>query len=95
MTVTLVCGARNPLKICRFRSRICFGEEVGPRTDNQANFALTRHNHQGDPMADSNIQIAQQIYAAFGRGDVPGIMEHISEDLRHFGAGLDPVSWTD
>jgi ketosteroid isomerase-like protein len=32
-----------------------------------------------------NIQIVQQIYAAFGRGDVAGIMEHISDDLRAFG----------
>jgi len=35
-------------------------------------------------MSDRNIQIIQQIYAAFGRGDVPGIMEHIAEDLRRF-----------
>lgn len=36
-------------------------------------------------MSDKNIQVVQQIYSAFGRGDVPGIMEHISEELRHFG----------
>jgi ketosteroid isomerase-like protein len=36
-------------------------------------------------MSDRNIQVVQQIYSAFGRGDVPGIMEHISEELRHFG----------
>jgi ketosteroid isomerase-like protein len=36
-------------------------------------------------MADKNIEIVQQIYAAFTRGDVPGIMEHISDELRHFG----------
>ena len=36
-------------------------------------------------MSDKNIQVVQQIYEAFGRGDVPAIMEHISEDLRHFG----------
>ena len=36
-------------------------------------------------MSETNIQIVQQIYAAFSRGDVPGIMEHVSEELRHFG----------
>jgi ketosteroid isomerase-like protein len=33
----------------------------------------------------TNQEIAQQIYAAFGRGDVPGIMEFIAEDMQHFG----------
>jgi ketosteroid isomerase-like protein len=36
-------------------------------------------------MSDKNIQIVQQIYAAFSRGDVPAIMQHISDDLRGFG----------
>jgi ketosteroid isomerase-like protein len=36
-------------------------------------------------MSEINIRIVEEIYAAFRRGDVPGIMEHISEDLRHFG----------
>jgi ketosteroid isomerase-like protein len=36
-------------------------------------------------MSENHIRIVQEIYAAFRRGDVPGIMEHISEDLRHFG----------
>jgi ketosteroid isomerase-like protein len=36
-------------------------------------------------MSDPNTQVVQQIYAAFSRGDVPAIMEHISDDLRHFG----------
>ena len=36
-------------------------------------------------MSDKNIETVQQIYAAFSRGDVPGLMAHISEDLRHFG----------
>jgi ketosteroid isomerase-like protein len=40
-------------------------------------------------MPDSNIEIVQQIYAAYGRGDVPAIMEHISDDLRHFGIVTD------
>lgn len=42
-----------------------------------------------DPLSETNIQIVQQIYAAFGRGDMPGIMEHISQDLRHFGVVSD------
>jgi ketosteroid isomerase-like protein len=32
-----------------------------------------------------NGQIVQQICAAFSRGDAPGIMRHISNDLRAFG----------
>jgi uncharacterized protein len=36
-------------------------------------------------MSDKNIQIVQEIYAAFSRGDVPSIMQHISEDLEGFG----------
>ena len=36
-------------------------------------------------MSDSNIEIVQHIYAAFGKGDVAAILEHISDDLRHFG----------
>ncbi|MBV9946961.1 MAG: nuclear transport factor 2 family protein [Myxococcales bacterium] len=36
-------------------------------------------------MSEKNIQTAQAIYAAFGRGDLPGVLEHIHEELRHFG----------
>jgi uncharacterized protein len=36
-------------------------------------------------MSDNNIQIAQDIYAAFARGDVPAIMQHISDELEGFG----------
>jgi hypothetical protein len=36
-------------------------------------------------MSESNIRIVRQIYAAFGKGDVPAIMEFMSDDLRHFG----------
>ncbi len=28
----------------------------------------------------TNVQIVEQIYAAFGRGDVPAILEHVAED---------------
>jgi hypothetical protein len=46
-------------------------------------------------MSEKNIQIVQTIYAAFGRGDVPGIMEHIADDIRHFGvvSQLKDVPW--
>ncbi len=40
-------------------------------------------------MSERNIQIVQQIYAAFGRGDVPAILEHLGDDLRHFGVVAD------
>ena len=36
-------------------------------------------------MSDQNIQVAKEIYAAFGRGDVPAIMQHMSDDLQGFG----------
>ena len=36
-------------------------------------------------MSDKNIQVAKEIYAAFSRGDVPTIMQHISDDLQGFG----------
>ncbi len=32
-------------------------------------------------MSDKNIQVAKEIYAAFSRGDVPAIMQHMSDDL--------------
>jgi uncharacterized protein len=32
----------------------------------------------------SNVETVQKIYAAFGRGDVPAIMENIAEDLVGF-----------
>ena len=32
--------------------------------------------------AESNIKIIQNIYAAFGRGDVPAILEMLSEDVK-------------
>jgi hypothetical protein len=36
-------------------------------------------------MSDKNIQIVKDIYAAFNRGDVPAIMQHMSDDLQGFG----------
>jgi uncharacterized protein len=31
--------------------------------------------------AASNIALIQQIYTAFGKGDLPGILEHVTEDI--------------
>jgi uncharacterized protein len=31
--------------------------------------------------AEKNIQLVQQIYAAFGRGDAPAILERLAEDV--------------
>jgi ketosteroid isomerase-like protein len=38
---------------------------------------------------EKNIQIVQQIYSAFGKGDVPAILEHISDELTHFSVVAD------
>ena len=35
-------------------------------------------------MSDRNIQVAKEIYAAFQRGDIASIMEHVSDDLEAF-----------
>ena len=40
----------------------------------------------------NNIETVQKIYAAFGRGDVPGVLEHISDDLVGFGVVADTFS---
>jgi uncharacterized protein len=32
-------------------------------------------------MSDKNIQIIQQVYAAFGRGDAPAILERLADDV--------------
>jgi ketosteroid isomerase-like protein len=36
-------------------------------------------------MSDKNIELVQTIYAAFGRGDVAAIMEHIDDKMTRFG----------
>lgn len=36
-------------------------------------------------MSDANIAIVKDIYAAFSRGDVNAIMQHISDELEGFG----------
>jgi ketosteroid isomerase-like protein len=37
----------------------------------------------------THIETIQKIYAAFGRGDIPGILEHIAEDLHAFSVVAD------
>lgn len=32
-------------------------------------------------MAEANLQIIQDVYAAFGRGDVPGVLDRLSDDV--------------
>ena len=44
----------------------------------------------------SNLQTMRAIYEAFGRGDVPAILEHISEDVDWeyaYRAAPNPVPW--
>jgi len=36
-------------------------------------------------MSKQNLAVVQKIYEAFGRGDVPAVLEHLAPDLRHFG----------
>ena len=42
----------------------------------------------------SNVATVQDIYDAFGKGDVPRILTHISEDVDwEYGAGASDVPW--
>lgn len=41
----------------------------------------------------SNLSSVQEIYAAFGRGDIPAILEHLSESVDWEYGGLDEVPW--
>jgi ketosteroid isomerase-like protein len=42
----------------------------------------------------SNLATVQDVYDAFGKGDVPRILEHISEDVVwEYGAGASDVPW--
>ena len=42
----------------------------------------------------SNVAAVQDIYEAFGKGDVPRILGHISEDVAwEYGAGANDVPW--
>jgi ketosteroid isomerase-like protein len=42
----------------------------------------------------SNVATVQNIYDAFGKGDVPTILGHLSEDVMwEYGAGVSDVPW--
>ena len=42
----------------------------------------------------NNLSTVQNIYAAFGRGDIPAILEHISENCQwEYGPGENDVPW--
>ena len=42
----------------------------------------------------SNIGTVQHIYAAFGRGDIPGIVEHITDDIEwEYGVNSTDIPW--
>ena len=42
----------------------------------------------------SNLERVQQIYAAFGKGDVPGILEHMDEHIEwEYGISSTGVPW--
>jgi len=40
-----------------------------------------------------NAQVVKDLYAAFGRGDIPAILAAISDDARLHHAGSDAVPW--
>jgi len=42
----------------------------------------------------NNVERVQQIYAAFGRGDVPAILEHLAENVEwEYGVNSTDVPW--
>jgi len=42
----------------------------------------------------NNLTTVQNIYAAFGRGDIPAILEHISDECEwEYGPGTNDVPW--
>jgi uncharacterized protein len=45
-------------------------------------------------MADDNVQQAKEAYAAFGRGDIPGLMERFADDIEWVEPGKTPISGT-
>jgi hypothetical protein len=58
-------------------------------------------DRRGDPVSlrtkgalMSTVATVQDIYDAFGKGDAPRILEHISEDVEwEYGAGVNDVPW--
>ena len=48
------------------------------------------------PTTDQNVQVIQQIYEAFGRGDIPGVLSHVAADatwVNQYGQGRFPGQW--
>lgn len=43
--------------------------------------------------AEANKRTVQSIFAAFGRGDIPGVLAHVSEDVTWKAPGPDVVSY--
>lgn len=42
----------------------------------------------------NRIDTVQQIYAAFGRGDVPAILQHLAEDVEwEYATAPNPIPW--
>ncbi|HEX7363317.1 MAG TPA: nuclear transport factor 2 family protein [Bryobacteraceae bacterium] len=37
--------------------------------------------------AQDNTRLIQESYAAFGRGDIPAVMEYLTDDIEWYGAG--------
>jgi ketosteroid isomerase-like protein len=49
---------------------------------------------EGTMGEQDNVQVIQDIYAAFGRGDIPAILEALSDDAQIHHAGLpDVIPW--
>ena len=45
-------------------------------------------------MTIPNVAAVQKMYAAFGRGDVPGVLEHVSEGTQwDYNGGRSEVAW--
>jgi hypothetical protein len=43
--------------------------------------------------AEDKKRIVQSIFAAFGRGDIPGVLEHVSEDVTWSAPGPDVIPY--
>lgn len=43
--------------------------------------------------AEDNKRVVQSIFEAFGRGDVPGVLEHLSEDVTWKAPGPDTIPY--
>ena len=45
-----------------------------------------------EPGEGHNVQVVQEIYAAFGRGDLPAMLAHVAEDIDWYVQGPPDVS---